>query len=178
MGLDIVWHLATSHFILVVLVVFFSAHVTHNIYGLVLVTDLQNDYVNSHDFVARLNTKLQIEMYGHFALVGVLLLFMELSWAAIMVAVTALVLYWIKKTSPNGRIDATTVFDLEVQKNLFRRFASLLAANIAVVIIGTIAYGVRFARYIAHPETLKYLQTSAPNGIVNPLALWTAGLGF
>ena len=68
MGLDIVWHLASSHFILVVLVVFFSAHVTHNIYGLVLVTDLQNDYVNSHDFVARLNTKLQIEMYGHFCL--------------------------------------------------------------------------------------------------------------
>ena len=54
--------------------------VTHNIYGLVLVVDLKNDYVNSHDFVARLNTKL-IEMYGHFALVGVLLLFMELSWA-------------------------------------------------------------------------------------------------
>ena len=40
MGLDIVWHLASSHFILVVLVVFFSAHVTHNIYGLVLVLSL------------------------------------------------------------------------------------------------------------------------------------------
>ena len=66
-----------------------------------------------------------------------------------------MVLYWIKKTSPNGRIDATTVFDLEVQKNLFRRFASLLASNI-VVASSAPSRTACASPYIAHPETLKY----------------------